>query len=681
MKEIFEVENEIEEEKEDKKSLLSILQNRTQNYIITNDNFKKMVLLYGRIKANIPVIIMGETGCGKTLLIEKLNQILNNGKMTIRIINLHHGITDDILYNNVKKIIEEAKTIKEEIWILFEEINTCQSFPLLTEIFINRTYNGEKMSDNIRLLGACNPYRKRKFATEKFGLSRNDEKENELVYLVQPLPQSLFYYVFSFGSINEEDEKIYIFSIIEKLFSEEEKELHEITKDAIFECHKYLRETFDPSVVSLREISRFYKCVKFFQDYFHKKDEYLDIDTNKKEKLYKIKSIICSIYLCYYIRLIDKTKRAQFDVQLRPILLNLVNSIKEEDDGKINKIEDEKSKEKEDENIKETKINAEDKEGSLIDNINYKELKMSLRGQKIKHFSDFLGLEEEFLINLVELDKGIGKNNLLKENLFLLFLSVVTSIPLIIIGKPGTGKSLSAQLICKSMKGKYSKEKFFRKYPQIIQTYFQGSESTNPEDILKLFEMAENKYNYFDEKCKQKLINQEDLPISMILFDELGLSEKSKTNPLKVLHSKLEYGGKKDGVSFVGISNYSLDAAKINRALILSVPNLEDRIDELKTTVQSIVESISDDLYKNQKQVFNILSMAYFEYKNNLVLIKELTAYKEFNIQNDDSKEKIDLTNIGFSEIRRIKKFIDILKQDKKIKENFHGNRDLYNFH
>lgn len=44
MKEIFEIENEIEEEKENKKSLLSILQNRTHNYIITNENFKKMVL-------------------------------------------------------------------------------------------------------------------------------------------------------------------------------------------------------------------------------------------------------------------------------------------------------------------------------------------------------------------------------------------------------------------------------------------------------------------------------------------------------------------------------------------------------------------------------------------------------------------------------------------------------------
>ena len=151
---------------------------------------------------------------------------------------------------------------------------------------------------------------------------------------------------------------------------------------------------------------------------------------------------------------------------------------------------------------------------------------MDLRDQKIIQFSDLLKLEENFLINLIELDKGIGKNNLLKENVFLLFLSLITTITLIIIGKPGTGKSLSAQLICKSMRGKYSKEKFFRKYPQIIQIYFQGSESNSPEDIEKLFEMAEGKYNSFDERFKKNEIKKEDLPISMILFDELGLAEK-----------------------------------------------------------------------------------------------------------------------------------------------------------
>ena len=77
------------------------------------------------------------------------------------------------------------------------------------------------------------------------------------------------------------------------------------------------------------------------------------------------------------------------------------------------------------------------------------------------------------------------------------------------------------------MRGKYSKEKFFRKYPQMIQTYFQGTESNNPEDIIKLFEIAEGKYNSFDGKLKTNEINKENLPISMILFDELEFAEKS----------------------------------------------------------------------------------------------------------------------------------------------------------
>ena len=91
----------------------------------------------------------------------------------------------------------------------------------------------------------------------------------------------------------------------------------------------------------------------------------------------------------------------------------------------------------------------------------------------------------------------------------------------------------------------------------------------------------------------------------MILFDELGFAEKSKTNPLKVLHSKLEYDGKKDGVSFVGISNYSLDASKINRALVLSVPNLEDRVDELKATLK-VLSKVFQMIYIRTKIKFLI---------------------------------------------------------------------------
>ena len=120
-------------------------------------------------------------------------------------------------------------------------------------------------------------------------------------------------------------------------------------------------------------------------------------------------------------------------------------------------------------------------------------------------------IEEEYLLNKVKFDEGIGKNNLLRENIFLLFVSIITKIPLIIIGKPGTGKSLSAKIMKNSMEGKYSIEKFFQDLPEIIQTYFQGSESTNPEDVENLFKIAE-------EKLKQNSTQKEI--ISMILFDE-----------------------------------------------------------------------------------------------------------------------------------------------------------------
>ena len=207
----------------------------------------------------------------------------------------------------------------------------------------------------------------------------------------------------------------------------------------------------------------------------------------------------------------------------------------------------------------------------------------------------------------------------------------------------------------------------------------------------------------------------------MILFDELGLAEKSRSNPLKVLHSKLEYSGKEKGVSFVGISNYSLDAAKVNRALILTVSDLDQHVDELIETAYNIVESISDKL-KNDT-IFRILSKTYFEYKNELQIMKELIVYNQYIYDNNTIQEKAgshksnsEYSNIQenniiikdeeiiqnsksnneedkdifpgklkkrdkrqFEYIKELKEFKDLYKKENKIRKDFHGNRDFYN--
>lgn len=64
-------------------------------------------------------------------------------------------------------------------------------------------------------------------------------------------------------------------------------------------------------------------------------------------------------------------------------------------------------------------------------------------------------IEQKFILDKIELDAGIGKTRLLKENVFLTFVSLLTKIPLILIGESGASKSLSIKIINKTMKEKY----------------------------------------------------------------------------------------------------------------------------------------------------------------------------------------------------------------------------------
>ena len=93
------------------------------SYVFTADNFVKMVLILLRIRSNIPVIMMGETGCGKTSLIRKLSELINNGSnKKMKILNIHAGVNDkdiiEFIENKVKKEAEELEIseniIKEE---------------------------------------------------------------------------------------------------------------------------------------------------------------------------------------------------------------------------------------------------------------------------------------------------------------------------------------------------------------------------------------------------------------------------------------------------------------------------------------------------------------------------------------------------------------------------------------
>lgn len=139
---------------------------KKQGYEFTIDNFVKMVLIYLRIRANVPLILMGETGCGKTSLIESLFLFIKDRYNLIKF-NIYSGLTysdinqffdDNNLFYNPKKDKNQEKEQKKTILFL-DEINTTNCINLFCDIFVKRMYLGHKLKPNIFIVAACNPYR------------------------------------------------------------------------------------------------------------------------------------------------------------------------------------------------------------------------------------------------------------------------------------------------------------------------------------------------------------------------------------------------------------------------------------------------------------------------------------------------------------------------------------------
>ena len=652
-----------------RKEYLKKIKEKYPGYAFTTDNYIKMIYILMKIRANVPIIMMGETGCGKTSLIKMLSLIKNKGKgIRMKILNIHQGVGDDEIISflertmeetnkededlilngknkfleylkeeeealknkkivpdkknveldkkknikkNEKKIdknqeIKDQKKIEEnefklkeerkkkefdkitkevsetQMWLFFDEINTCNSMGLISEIFCNRTYRGKPIPERFAFIGACNPYL---IASEKnknieVCLNLRNKKQSNLVYTVNPLPHSLLNYVMDFGELSNQDIELYIRKMIEKVI--DDGDLLEIAVETVGKCHMFIKEKSDSSSVSLRDIKYFNIFYQGFIKYFNylkilSKQQFFGLsrqNTNLKaysemgDKSIKKQSINLSAYISYFLRLPTKSLREE----LEKILSELV-------DRNRNKYFD------------------------------YGFLNVPLK--ESRYILDQLDINPE---------RGIAKNNALRENIFCELFCLVNKVPLIICGKPGNSKTLSVQLLLDNMKGKSSLSEFFKNpdYKEVIPYPFQGSTTCTSKGVLKAFEKARN----FSSKNKEM--------ISLVFFDEMGLAEESSENPLKVLHAELER--EDNNLAFFGISNWALDASKMNRGIRIFVQDPDE--EDLITTASEIAKSIDDKLYKDNEEVFVFLSKAYYKFRT---------------------------------------------EQDKTTQKNFHGNRDFYN--
>ena len=138
------------------------------------------------------------------------------------------------------------------------------------------------------------------------------------------------------------------------------------------------------------------------------------------------------------------------------------------------------------------------------------------------------------LLDNMILGKTIAKNAALRENVFMMAVCIELRIPLFLVGKPGSSKSLAKSIIQDSMQGMTSDNDLMRNFKQVHMFSYQCSQLSTPESVIEVFDTASSLQN-------KQGIEQGGI-ISVVVLDEVGLAEDSPNLPLKALHPLLEDG-------------------------------------------------------------------------------------------------------------------------------------------
>ncbi|ETO02675.1 hypothetical protein RFI_34743, partial [Reticulomyxa filosa] len=210
-----------------------------------------------------------------------------------------------------------------------------------------------------------------------------------------------------------------------------------------------------------------------------------------------------------------------------------------------------------------------------LDEAQRKKYSQVMSSSKIPWFSDMVNEEITLLSESFQKPAQVAFHKILKENLFVLFFCIVTETPMILVGEPGTSKTLSLRIVLDTLSyhnindfhQKLKNNHFLFRVKPLHCLSFQGTRDCKPSAIEEIWQQAER---YSSDKTMT----------TMLLFDEIGLAEQSQFNPLKILHHLLEH----PKIAFVGISNWTLDAAKMNRMIIHSIPNMSSK--DLENTVK-----------------------------------------------------------------------------------------------
>eukprot|EP00002_Diphylleia_rotans_P020237 TRINITY_DN3929_c0_g1_i2.p1 TRINITY_DN3929_c0_g1~~TRINITY_DN3929_c0_g1_i2.p1 ORF type:complete len:4951 (+),score=929.66 TRINITY_DN3929_c0_g1_i2:20-14872(+) len=506
----------------------------TAKFVFTPENFAKIMSIYCRIRAAVPVVIVGETGCGKTTVFKLMSVVMG---IPLNILRIHGGVLEFEVRAFVKKQIKAALSDPDRMVFGFlDEINTSPLLGLFKEIVCDRTLDGISLPSNLVFVGACNPYRRKPRKPESaessdFGLDPSMLEPNatplldDLVYSVHPLPVSIAHLAWDFGSLSGPAEKLYVEAIASRHISD--LSMRKRLVIAINESQEFIRIALgENGFITLRDVIRTMTLVAWF------------------ERIEFPGSVQPSGRLGELWQQLSKVSKDT--LQYRPFILALVCNYR---------------------------FRLHDREMQK----QYVSLVASIFGISLEQAVTLFRREQYLYVNQLQVPPNTVFNQALLENVFMSMVSTLNKISLLIIGSPGCSKSFALHLLKKSLHplSKLSNPNLSSIDGLQFMTYQCSAESTS-EGIIEVYNKA-------------KMIKSE-ASIPVVVLDEIGLAARSEKMPLKVMHWLFE----DNEVAFIGLSNWRIDEAKMNRTLFIVRP--EPTSTDLLDIAMGLTNMVSADL-------------------------------------------------------------------------------------
>lgn len=484
-------------------------------FCLTGDGLLKLLAVFVRAQCGIPVVLQGECGTGKTHMLRFLCKWM---RAELHVLDVHGGTTAAEI-EDIFKMAEAALLASEsckEVFVFLDEVNTCAHMDLICEAICQRSLHGRPIDPRIRTLAAVNPVRVRSKPLEAPGLTFHShtgggatDALKDLVYRVHPVPPGLREFLFDFGGLPADTEMQYIRSMTAAQLPDTDGKTHAVVARLLRRAQAFVREAEgDHSAVSLRDVHRALRLALWFVKYAGAVKPGASGKTSSRSPLSV--PVVLGLAHVFYFRLPSAEQRADLMRLLRLEVTTL--------DGPV-----------------ETGFEWLKPVGVMD--------KVVLSTQKS-------------LCSKLVVEDGVAMNAALMENLYVALVCICNRVPVFIVGKPGSSKTLTLQVLASNLQGDQSPNPFWKRFPALYIFSYQCSPFSTAVGIKHQHEIACN----YQRKSQRTL--------TVLLLDEVGLAEHSPDMPLKVLHGILA----NPKVAIVGLSNWTLDAAKMNRAVCLQRP-------------------------------------------------------------------------------------------------------------